>query len=90
MALVSNVLREYVKNYELGNSEHSHEELMDLLELYYLNGGLSKYDYEKQVMALNEAEKKRIASIDAGSLCDPLWVREEFTNGNKKDDNGDH
>lgn len=56
--LLSNALREYIKDYELGRSEHSFEEIMDVLELYYINKSLPKYDYEQLTNKLEEIKNK--------------------------------
>lgn len=56
--LLSNTLREYIKDYELGRSEHSFEEIMDVLELYYINKSLPKYDYEKLTNKLEDIRNK--------------------------------
>lgn len=55
--MLSNTLREYVNDYSMGRSEHSFEEIMDLLELYYINKGLSRYDYE---VFIKQLEKDKI------------------------------
>lgn len=62
--LLSNALREYIKDYELGRSEHSFEEIMDVLELYYINKSLPKYEYEKFVYRLSESNKERLLKLE--------------------------
>lgn len=54
VALLSNTLRQYVSDYNENKSEKSLEEVKDVLELYYLNKGLSKYEYEKLLSLLDE------------------------------------
>ena len=46
MALVSNVLRQLVHSYEMGNNEHTGEQLIDLVELNFINKSISKYEFE--------------------------------------------
>lgn len=56
--LLSNTLKEFINDYSMGRSEHSFKEIMDVLELYYINGSLSKYDFEKNVAKLKEIYKE--------------------------------
>lgn len=58
VALLSNTLRQYVLDYEKEKEKRSYEEVNDVLELYYMNKGISKYEYEMLVDMLNKIEEK--------------------------------
>lgn len=58
MALVSNVLRTYVKNYEIDKSVHTEGQLIDLVESHYMNKTISKYEYEKFVKRIEDKVKR--------------------------------